>query len=181
MARFNKQEFIKQQKQLIEEQMAFARSLHSIDIHTLEKRPNSKAWNTLECLDHMAKSMSVYGNQLKQLNLNGNSEVKISIGLKGRFFAEGMRPKGEKISYKMKTMKNLEPQEGEVSLNIQSFIDELSVFDQFIDQNINSNWNGVKITSAVGPLVKFNIAESINFLLAHNSRHILQAKKAMES
>ena len=109
MARFNKSEFIENQKALIEEQKAFALSLKGIDNDVLLKRPNTKAWNTLECLNHMAKSMEVYGNQLKNLHLNGESEKQVKIGIKGNFFAEGMRPKGEKVSYKMKTMKKLRP------------------------------------------------------------------------
>ena len=178
MAKINKKEYINDLLTQIDVQISFGESLKEVDQSSLLYKENENKWNALECMQHMNQSMQVYTDQLAHIVLQNGVEDTIKIGWKGNFFAEGSRPKGEEISYKMKTMKALEPNNaGDESIDI--YISLLGLIKSFITQNRDRSWTKGRVKTALGPLVKLNIAEAINFVLAHNERHILQAKKAM--
>ncbi|QSE98286.1 DinB family protein [Fulvivirga lutea] len=179
MAQFNKQEFIDSTLKKIADQKAFVKELSQSPIEEITKKASEKEWSALECVDHMNKAMSLYTEQMKELNLESGEEEIVKIGLKGNFFAEGMRPKGEKISYKMPTTKIFVPEKNDATIILENFLKTLDWSENFLLKNRQNKWHKVKVTSALGPLVKFNLAEAFNFLLAHNERHILQARKAM--
>ncbi|MEQ8927261.1 MAG: DinB family protein [Fulvivirga sp.] len=181
MATFNKQEFIDSMLNKIDEQKTFINKINKQPQENLTKKADEKSWNALECVDHMNKAMSLYTDQMKPLKLIEGVEEEVKIGWKGKFFAEGMRPKGEKISYKMPTTKIFIPASKTADETLNSFLQTLEWSKEFLESNRSKEWKGKKVTSALGPLVKFNLAEAFNFLLAHNERHILQAQKAMNS
>lgn len=178
MAKLNKEEFINTMLQKISNQINFVEDLSNKPDEELNSKPTPKAWNALECVDHMNRLLLLYTNQLLPMELDHDFEDTVSIGMKGRFFAEGMRPKGEKISYKMSTAKVFTPSKTNKQ-SLDDFKRTLESAQKFLEVNRNKKWKGKKVTSALGPLVKFNIAEAFNFLLAHNERHILQAQRAM--
>lgn len=178
MAKINKKEYINDLLKQIDVQISFGESLREADPSSLKFRENEKKWNALECIQHMNQSMQIYTDQLVEKKLDTAEEETVKIGWKGNFFAEGSRPKGEEISYKMKTMKALEPISADIK-SISKFISLLELIKMFIAENRDGNWTKGRVKTALGPLVKLNIAEAINFVLAHNERHILQAKKAM--
>ena len=178
MAKINKEEYLNDLLNQIDVQISFGESLREAEQSSLLFKENENKWNALECIQHMNQSMQVYTDQLAHIVLQSEAEDTVKIGWKGNFFAEGSRPKGEEISYKMKTMKALEPNKAS-SESIDNYISLLELIKTFITQNKDRSWTKGRVKTALGPLVKLNIAEAINFVLAHNDRHILQAKKAM--
>lgn len=178
MANYIKENFINRQIQLIDNQLEFAMQLLNIPLEQLIYKEQHEKWNALECIEHMNKSMNIYLKQFAGLALKAKDEEFIKIGLKGNFFAEGMRPKGEKISYKIKTMKYLEPDINGIE-TVYTFIEMLNAMKSFMLKNKDNSWNKGKVKTALGPLVKLNIGEAINFVLAHNERHVQQAKNSL--
>lgn len=180
MAKFNKQQLIQELEKQIQLQLDFAQELTSVNEDQVLRKPTSNSWNAIECLEHMSKSMQVYTHQLDSLELHEGEELEVAIGWLGRYFTNGTRPKNGKITNKIKTMKSLKPQQSNAIQSINEFRNQLENIKHFLVGNKNNLWKSAKVKSALGAVLKFNIAEALSFVLAHNERHILQAQKAME-
>ncbi|HNP18380.1 MAG TPA: DinB family protein [Fulvivirga sp.] len=181
MAQLNKVDFSNDLQKQLKAQVQLASSLKELELDVLNKKEAPKKWSVLECFDHMILSTMVYTDQLDKLSLDPGLEVYVKIGWKGNFFAEGMRPKDEVISYKMKTFKRLNPKSN-LSLNtIDEFIMLCNKLSSFITDHQNNRWANVKVVSALGPILKLNLSEALNFVIAHNERHLLQAKHAIHA
>jgi macrodomain Ter protein organizer (MatP/YcbG family) len=179
MAKLNKLDFIQNLLRLLEGQRDFGYLMNKLDEGALNTKPNAKSWSILECIEHMNLSMLIYIDQFKELQLSNIPESTIRVGWKGTFFAEGMRPKENAISYKMKTAKKLTPASKLSSHNISSFLNNIQTLVSFIETNKAMNWNTKKVKTAIGSLVKLNVGEALNFVIAHNERHIWQAQNVI--
>jgi hypothetical protein len=113
--------------------------------------------------------------------MNSSSLPKTNVfksGYLGNKFALDMLPKdGMKT---MNTFKSKNP--------IHSQLDKDKVLDTFIQQQkeflelleIAENKNLTKIkTSITLPLLKFRLGDTFRFVIYHNERHVVQAKKAI--
>ncbi len=181
MAQQLKPQFLKEMLLQIENEIATAEKYQAFEMADLNSRPRNSAWSILECFEHMNLSMEIYIKQFKSLNWKSGNDSNVKIGWKGNFFAEGMRPKNDSISYKMKTAKKLTPGSNLSKESIAHFIASLNWMHDFINQNENKNWSDTKVETALGALVKLNIAESLNFILAHNERHLWQIDKTQRA
>ena len=177
--KISKTQFISQMEAQINEQIAFVNELKSLSDHELSARSSADSWNVLQIVEHMHLTMKLYTDQFEAKSFDRGSEDYVSINWKGRFFAEGMRPKENKIRYKMKTTNVFRPQAQDSAFTL--FDGTITVMSDFIEQGKTSIWQGHKVVSALGPLVKFQIAEAVNFLLAHNERHIQQIKNVLNT
>ncbi len=179
MARLNKVEFCNELQNQLNAQIQLANSFKELGLDVLNNKESLKKWSVLECFDHINLSTLVYTDQLEKTSLDSGSEEFIKIGWKGNFFAEGMRPKDEVISYKMKTFKRLNPKSNLTLDAIEEFLRLSNKLSTFISDHQNDKWNNIKVVSALGPVLKFNLGEALNFVIAHNERHLLQAKNAL--
>jgi hypothetical protein len=39
----------------------------------------------------------------------------------------------------------------------------------------------VRVTSAIGPILRFKLGDALQFITVHNQRHIMQAQKVLEA
>jgi hypothetical protein len=179
MARINKSFFIESIQNQIEQQKGFASVLLNSTEQNLNKKLNVSSWSILECIEHMNLSMQIYTDQFKNVDLKNNDENEIKISWLGNYFAEGMRPKNDSIPNKIKTMKKLAPSSNLNHECIFSFISRLEFIEHFMNSNSTRNFNKTKVNTAIGSLVKLNIGEALNFVLAHNERHIWQVNKIL--
>ncbi len=164
----------------VNRQVAFAKGFEQYSDETLNQKVDAKSWSVLECFEHMNLSMLVYLNQLKKINNYRPSNGLIKFGIKGKFFADGVRPKNDSISYKMKTFKKLTPSSGLGRSVINDFIKHSNWFSQFINEHKSDDLNSIKVKTALGPLVKLNVAEALCFIIAHNERHVWQINNVLK-
>ncbi|MEM7484373.1 MAG: DinB family protein [Bacteroidota bacterium] len=157
----------------------------TLDLTTLKTPPNPKAWNIVEIIAHLNIA---YGKYVEKINNTLVKSADIEEEPKGfktrrwqKFVIEGQRPKNGVRKMKMKTMKRFEPLLDKTELTGEK-IDE--VFDAFFElhnhlkQSIlksrNKDVTKIKVTSAIGPIVKFYLPEAFEFLLCHLERHMVQ-------
>ncbi|AWX44424.1 hypothetical protein HME9304_01425 [Flagellimonas maritima] len=157
----------------------------TLDLTTLKTPPNPQAWNIVEVIAHLNIAYGKYVEKINDALAKSADIEKESEGFKARrwqkFVFEGQRPKNGVRKMKMKTMKRFEPLLDKTELTEEK-IDE--VFDEFFDlhnhfkQSIlksrNKDVTKIKITSAIGPIVKFYLPEAFEFLLCHLERHMVQ-------
>lgn len=89
-----------------------------------------------------------------------------------------MKPKGKKRKFKMKTFDFFVPtiDEEKVEQVFSTFQSNKMRFNELIKLARKKNLKGVKIPTALGQKVKFYIPECMEFILAHEQRHIVQIK-----
>lgn len=166
-------------------------SLKSLELKKLTKRPNEKAWNTLEVLEHLRISHSLYKDKIENVmsQLTESNEVpwEYRPNLWNRFVIEGQRPKGTKRPYKMKTLKKFEPlleqqpTSSDANTVFNEFFEAYTNLKQAILQSRTKKITHKKITSAIGPVVKFHLPEAFEFLLCHAERHKVQMDEILAS
>ena len=146
----------------------------------LNQRSNEKSWSALECLEHLNYYGTFYITEIQKRMISSSipsSEV-FKSGYWGNKFAQDMLPKeGMKT---MNTFKSKNP--------IHSKLDKDKVIDTFTQQQkeflnllkVAEKKNLTKIkTSLTIPVLKFRLGDTFRFVIYHNERHVLQAKKAI--
>lgn len=193
-----------QQKELIDLLLAdidaaktFGQKLASIDEAHLVQRPAEKNWCVLECLEHILIAngtyMAQYGPVIDGLISGGpagTQEAKSTWF--GKFCWNGMKPRGEKIPSPMKTFRKFLPEQQNMDVwhevKVGSKAEVLDAFKKMQDdmtgyleaaRQVDINKGRVKTALGFGP--KLRLGDALRFIIAHQERHILQAKHALNA
>lgn len=154
----------------------------------LRTRPAPSAWSILETVEHMNKAYDPHYRQnlVKVLAKSPKTEAaptEFVPGWLARLSCNSMRPKDGERKMKMKTLGKFQPGREET-------LDPEAVFAAFFDhqqhlkaQILEARKRAVgrrKLSSAIGPLVRFTVPEAIEFVLSHEERHVLQCRETLE-
>ncbi len=155
--------------------------LLKMSLETLNKKENSKSWSALECISHL----NIYGTFYLPEIENAISKAAISTinnfksGVLGGYFVKLITPT-KKLS-KMKTLDKFNP--------IGSTIDK-KVLITFKEQQIKMlalltkasqvNLTKVKTAVSISKFINMRLGDTLQFVIYHNQRHLLQANKAIK-
>lgn len=177
------------QIQRLNQLLNFVDSLKTLELNNLTERPHEKAWHVLEVLEHLSIAYSLYTDKistiLKELEDSSGEPWEYHPGFWNRFVIEGQRPKGTKRPFKIKTLKKFEPllskqpNQKEASTVFKGFFEAYNSLKQSILQSRTKKIAHKKITSAIGPIVKFHLPEVFEFLICHAERHKIQIDEIM--
>ena len=185
---------IKRENQLerIEVMEGKIRGLQKTDATTLSVKPGPTSWNVLEVIEHMSTAHQPYEvkieTALKKLETK-NTEKWECIEKKrmASFICRRMLPQNEVIKHKMKTSKKFQPvlpeerlSEDEINKVFDRFYNSLAHLKSTISRYANLPVKNVRFNSAIGPIVRFNTAEAVEFIISHNERHIVQAENTVK-
>lgn len=165
-------------------------NLESLPINQLVYRPKPKSWSVIEIVEHLSVAYDIYIDKidtaLKKLPEKTGGDPSFAPNWWQRFIINGVKPKGGQRKLKIKTLKKFEP-----VLQLET-LDEatiVSVFDRFKRLQLHlknailaSRFKDIKkirINSGIGPIVKFYLPESFEFLIAHMERHMLQIEETL--
>ncbi|MEM1137995.1 MAG: hypothetical protein AAGI07_19325, partial [Bacteroidota bacterium] len=117
-----------------------------------------------------------------------NKPSKIfNAGFIGNMMYEKMKPTSNgKINNKMKTFKAVNPSEKytasglDTALVLKNFKQQQGKCLELLNEAQNINLNTVKITSLIGPILRFKAGDAFRFLIAHEQRHMLQAQRVLK-
>ncbi|TXI82177.1 MAG: DinB family protein [Flavobacteriales bacterium] len=169
-------------------QRARAQALQHMPAERLLYRPAPEAWNVLEVFEHLNLSSGIYVRGLeaqfarKAARYRANPEFR--PGWIGNWFTEGLKPQADgAIRWKMRTMKLFDParQRGASLQSIGRFVDLCDRFIHLLEQASTTDLNKVRVTSSLGPLVRFKAGDVIRFPLAHQERHFIQIERLLRS
>lgn len=179
---FNSDELLNELKNYVQYHISFSKSILEIKEDILQSKQNEKSWSVLDCLEHL----NLYGDfyipeitkRIHQSKKKHNPKFK--SGFLGNKFAIDMLPKANMKT--MNTFKSKNP--------IYTSLAKEKVILKFISQQeeilklleIASTKNLTKIKTAITlPLLKFKLGDTFRFVIHHNERHIVQAKKALKN
>ncbi|UII22421.1 DinB family protein [Fulvivirga ligni] len=156
---------------------SFAAGLHTLSSNELEAK-SSGGWSVLDCLHHMNISMEVYLEQIEPKLIPPLDKKKSNFKTSwiAAYFAKGMEPTTDgQLKNKMKTFKKLDPILNEVKSDVlKQFEQNIKRTLQIIQQIEQKNLRAFKVKTALGPILKFYLGDSIWFYTAHNLRHMHQ-------
>ena len=148
-------------------------------------------WNVLQCLEHLNLTSQYYIPQMqaaiRQAIAAGQSPTtNFKRGFIGNKMTTGMKPKMDgTIPNRTRTFKNYNPNNLRSSQNTQvvfeAFLKHHQDFLDLIEEASKVNLNKVKVKSLLGSILKFKLGDAIEFLIAHEKRHIVQAQNVLKN
>ncbi len=178
----NNAELISQLTKKNDELKNFTHSILEMPEGLWTKIPNTKGWSVLHCFDHMNKATELYLNQIEEklgkIRIAKNSVYKKTFFAK--MFTKQLAPTKEGlIRSKMKTLKPFFPQDNPDQKVIDRFLSNLNRYEHVLGQLENKNLRSFKVTTALGPILKFYLGDALDFVHAHNLRHAQQIKNIL--
>lgn len=146
---------------------------------TYKHSPNK--WSINECFEHLNCTLDLYLPRIEH-EMNKSSSIwvdQFAPGFWGKKMWNNMLPDEKGNVRKMKTFKVLDPNQTN-RMNeepILSFISKLKKFILLIENSKKRDLNKIRITSAIGSVLRFKLGDAILFMVNHNARHIWQAEK----
>jgi hypothetical protein len=177
---FNTATLLQELSERVQTHLDFAHSLEQLPEAQLNAKKDAKSWSALECLEHLNLYGNFYIPEIKK-RMHASSAPASEVFKSGRFgnkSAESMLPKeGMKT---MKTFKSKNPiySQLDASTVIQTFIHQQKEFLDLVEIAKTKNLTKIKTVLTL-PLLKFRLGDTFRFVIYHNERHVVQAKKAL--
>lgn len=160
----------------------FSNKMLELPEELLLARPSEKTWSALECFDHMNKATELYLNQIEK-KLTSLKAERNKVYKKTWFagmFTKQLAPTEEGIiKSKMKTMKVFFPDTDLSLKTIERFKSTLERFEKILAEVKGKDLRSFKVTTALGPILKFHLGDALGFVYAHNLRHAQQIKNTL--
>lgn len=187
MEKLHTMKLIDELQAALAQQIAIVKQLQETDGTELKLRPDPDRWSVLEIAEHMNLSSGHYFKLLKKVYSDPRSRIEsreyFEPGRFGEMGVKAMRPTGEgKINWKMKTLGIFEPRTA--STKGKAALHELrSMLEGFVDlleKARSRGLEGERITSTLGPILRFKIGDAFRFPIAHQQRHFLQIDRTLQ-
>lgn len=169
-------------------QLQHSAELRDLPQDMLHQRPDAKRWSAMEVLQHMNLSSGHYHRHLERLYANENNGLRFRTtytpGRMGDYSTKAMEPKADgRISWSMRTMGMFEPR-GVAITGWQALDDFEAMCHGFIgllERARTRGLEGEKVTSTLGPILRFKAGDAFRFPIAHQRRHWLQIARTLEA
>ncbi len=147
----------------------------------LNWKPTPEKWSVAECLEHL-NIYSRYYNPAMEKAIQEKSHLvfvdDFKSGWIGDFSIKSVHPDNTK---KQKTLKRLAPVHSELPPTVlEDFLTYQQQLRDIISKSRNVNLNKIKIAAEVAKLLKLRLGDCLRFVVAHEQRHIQQAKAVLE-
>lgn len=165
-----------------------------LPLEKLIQRPKEKSWCVLEVIKHMSLGQDPYNPKIdKALSyLPSSEEVMNSIPAKGMgalMMKQFVPTESGKIKLKMKTFRRFQPVMDLSSINnkeavhtiIDEFLQHLQKLHTFVEDYRLKKVEQKRFNSAIGAMVRFNVAEACEFIIRHNERHLQQIENTLNT
>lgn len=167
-------------------QIARAQQIQQLPADLLLRRPAPDKWNALEVFEHLNMSSGIYLHGLKDVFTRKAAGLKpnpvFKPGMLGEYFTKAMIPKPDgRIGSKMRTMKMFDParNQGASNESIARFVVMCEQFLALLDKSRSTDLNRMKVTSSLGPIIRFKAGDAFRFPVAHQMRHFLQIERLL--
>lgn len=170
--------------QRAEKFIAQAEAYKQMPNELLNWRENDEKWSILQCVEHLNLYGDFYLPEFER-RIIAAKKVKGDRPHKGGWYAErtanSMLPKAEKLTNKMNTFKNRNPNYSSVSITVlDRFIKQQQQMIHLMEQAKQVDVNRVKCNLTL-PLLKFNLGSTFKFIAYHNERHFWQANNVAKA
>jgi hypothetical protein len=161
----------------------------SLAVHTFQNlsdvvllRPSVHGgWSIAQCLDHLNRYGNFYLPHIKsamEKQQHPAAREVFKSGWFGNHFINMMDPKTGK---RYKALKEFMPsQELRAHEIVAEFIHQQEMVLNYLDKAVKTDLSTGKVPVSFIPLLKLKLGDAFRFLIIHNERHVLQAKRNLE-
>jgi hypothetical protein len=148
-------------------------------------RPRPDAWSVAECLDHLGAMNRVYLAAMAKAAADGRSKGRMRqgparAGRFGRWFAAMMEPP-VKPSKRMKAPKNIvQRRSPELRDAFKGFASSQNEVESFLRQSADLDLAEIRFKNPFVWWIRFSLASGLKNILAHDRRHLWQARNVLE-
>lgn len=183
MKKFKSAELIDSLQADVKQLLAAAEQMKGMDKIKLAYPLAEGKWTAVQALEHL----NMYGRYYlpaieKAISLNpGNKAAWFNSGRMGDYFTNMMKPKNVfEVKNKMKTSKGYVPAASlQTEAVINEFVDQQNKLLQLLDRAREHNLNDIRIPITLSKLIKLKLGDTFRFLVAHEQRHMVQARNAI--
>lgn len=177
---FNSNDLLITLEAYVSSHIKFVEGLKQVSESDLRRKQDKACWSILECIAHLNLYAIFYNKEIKArmaISKHNSTDV-FKSGFLGNKIASDLLPKeGMKT---MKTFKSKNPictklkKEEVLEIFIKNQTELLLLLNTAKEKNLTK----IK-TSLTIPLLKFRLGDTFRFVIYHNERHVLQAKKIL--
>lgn len=148
-------------------------------------RPRPGAWSVAECLDHLATMNRVYLAAMAKAAAEGRSSGRMRRGPAqpgwfGRWFAALTEPPVKPYSH-VKAPKKIVPRKSPGLGNAYAgFATSQNEVRSFLRQNADLDLTAIRFKNPFVWWLRFSLVSGLNNILAHDRRHLWQARNVLQ-
>lgn len=182
MAKTDKIQLIESLENEVEKHLQIAiHTFQNLNEAALLQIPDTGGWNIAQCFEHLNSYGCYYLPQIKNAlakNLYSSSSNTFKSTWLGSYFTKMMLPSNTK---KYKAFKDHIPSE---NLNaypvLAEFIEQQETLLSYLKQARNVDIDKIRIPISIAKWVRLKLGDVFQFMIAHDERHIQQAKRVLE-
>lgn len=183
MAKFKSEELLNELQEDVRKIKAAAEHISSKDPRKLIYQTHPEKWSVVQVLEHMNAYGRHYIPAIDRAVAIKSAEPSVwfTPGTFGNYFVKSMKPTNVyEIKNKMKTMKAYSfPNSLNVEKVLQEFLEQQDRLIQLMDLARSRDLNSIRIPITVSKLVKLKLGDVFRFLVAHEQRHMIQARNTL--
>jgi len=181
MQSVNSGELLSKLEKKVEKHIAEAAGIfQQIPEEDLNRQAPNGGWSIAQCLEHLNTYGDYYFPRIEKAlaDFAGKPSVNFSSSWLGNYFTKMMDPETGKS--KMKAFKSHVPAS---ALNghavIAKFIKQQETLIQLLRLAKQKDINKIKIPISLTRLIRMKLGDTFRFIIAHNERHVKQAKRLL--
>lgn len=159
-----------------------ARAWREADTTTLNFRRSPNSWSVLQCIEHLNQYARYYLPAIEGAIKKSSESLpveEIKYSWIGAYSIKMMHPDNRK---KQKTFRHMQPSESKLtSTVIDEFINHQEKLSDLLRLASQVDMNQGKVPVEFFRLLKMKIGESLEFVIVHEQRHMLQASEVLKA
>lgn len=174
------------QRQLQDQLKFFEETFQGQQMEHCFRHPAPGAWSAIDCIVHLNLSMDITQDEIDRrisnaINKGQKPNENYRPGFLGQRFARFLAPRDGDVRRRIKTFKRFQPQvkPGTEDLVLEGFRQRIDRLSNQVEKSKLVDLNRCRTNSTFGPIVKFKLGDTFPIILAHNDRHLFQARKAL--
>jgi hypothetical protein len=185
MNKFKSEDLINQLQADVRHIIAAAEHLQTADPVKLNYSPAENSWSVAQVLEHLNAYNRYYLPAIEKsmVHISRDTSAWFIPGFWGNYFTKMMMPKNVfEIKNKMRAMKNYSPTNGlNVDAVFKEFFQHQNKLLHLLDVAKRRNLNSIRIPITITKLIRFKLGDTFRFLIAHEQRHMIQARNAIKA
>jgi hypothetical protein len=185
MNKFKSEDLISQLQADVRHIIAAAEHLQTADPVKLNYSPGESSWSVAQVLEHLNAYNRYYLPTIEKsvVHISRDTSAWFIPGFWGNYFTKMMMPKNVfEIKNKMKAMKGYSPTNGlNVDAVFKEFFQHQNRLLHLLDVARRRNLNSIRIPITITKLIRFKLGDTFRFLIAHEQRHMIQARNAIKA
>ena len=178
---YKSKELLGELKQQAQQQLTSVKALHDADNDLLNQQPALNSWSIAQVLEHLNfYSRSYHARVAEKLSAAGTQQTAFKSGWLGNYFTKMMQPKKDgAVVNKMSAPKDSRPAE---VLDGPAVVGEFIGHQQELLKLLDTGKDiSVRVPTSISSLIKLQAGDTFRFLIAHQQRHLAQARRAAKA